>query len=158
MGVLLREGYRFLKRLTEHIAGVPELNDALVEGVLFTIRNVQSDENLALLFAPETAGITTSVPGASEALFGITAEFLRPFFEAARANGTLRACVDVDEAAEWVLRAILSLVSFDGLHARDDAAIRSFIRCFLVPAILSETVEGLAPQTRARRRTPLRAR
>ena len=152
LGVLLREGNRFLDRLSVRIADEPELAEAIVEGVLFTIRAIQSDENLALLFAPEAAGITTSIAGASEALFDITAQFLRPYFETAQVGGTLRAGVDLDEAAEWVLRAILSMVTFDGTRQRDDGELRRYLRTFLVPAL----VELPTPPARPRRRAPLR--
>jgi AcrR family transcriptional regulator len=155
LGVLLREGNRFLERLSIRIADEPELSEAIVEGVLFTIRAIQSDENLALLFAPEAAGITASVAGASDALFDITAQFLRPYFEAAQDGGTLRAGVDLDEAAEWVLRAILSMVSFDGPRQRGDDDLRRYLRTFLVPALVSPQTP--AP-TRPRRRAPLRTR
>lgn len=157
LGVLLREGNRFLDRLSVRIAGEPDLSEAIVEGVHFTIRAIQSDENLALLFAPEAAGITTSIAGASEALFDITAQFLRPYFEAAQAGGTLRGGVDLDEAAEWVLRAILSMVTFDGPRPRGDDDLRRFLRTFLVPAL----VAGGSPAgnaARPKRRAPLRSR
>jgi AcrR family transcriptional regulator len=155
LGVLLREGNRFLERLSVRIADEPELSEAIVEGVLFTIRAIQSDENLALLFAPEAAGITTSIAGASDALFDITAQFLRPYFEAAQDGGTLRAGVDLDEAAEWVLRAILSMVSFDGPRQRGDDDLRRYLQTFLVPALVSPQVPA---STRPRRRAPLRTR
>lgn len=157
LGVLLREGNRFLDRLSVRIADEPELSEAIVEGVLFTIRAIQSDENLALLFAPEAAGITTSIAGASEALFAITAQFLRPYFEVAQEAGTLRSGVDLDEAAEWVLRSILSLVAFDGPRQRGDDDVRRFLRTFLVPALAPADPPRPTP-ARARRRAPLRSR
>ncbi|HVX17487.1 MAG TPA: TetR/AcrR family transcriptional regulator [Acidimicrobiales bacterium] len=156
LGVLLREGNRFLERLSARIADVPELSDAIVEGVLFTIRAIQSDENLALLFAPEAAGITTSIAGASEALFDMTAHFLRPYFETAQQSGTLRAGVDLDEAAEWVLRAILSMVTFDGPRQRRDDDLRRYLWTFLAPALVAGP--ATAPSPRPRRREPLRSR
>lgn len=157
LGVLLREGNRFLDRLSVQIAEEPDLPEAIVEGVLFTIRAIQSDENLALLFAPEAAGITTSIAGASAALFDITAQFLRPYFEAAQGDGTLRGGVDLDEAAEWVLRSILSLVAVDGPRPRDDDEIRRFLRTFLVPALVPVAPTQPAP-ARPKRRAPLRSR
>lgn len=153
LGVLLREGNRFLERLSHRIADEPDLSQAIVEGVLYTIRAIQSDENLALLFAPEAAGITTSIAGASEALFDITAQFLRPYFEAAQEGGTLRSGVDLDEAAEWVLRAILSMVTFDGTRQRDDEDLRRYLRTFLLPALVAGATQLPA---RPRRRAPLR--
>lgn len=156
LGVLLREADRFLERLGERIAVEPDLAEAILEGTVFTIRAIQSDQNLTLLFAPEVAGVTTSIAGASEALFEITAQFLRPYFEAAQAGGTLRSGVDLDEAAEWVLRSIVSMVTFDGTRQRDDAELRRYLGTFLVPALVAG--ESAPPPARPRRRAPLRAR
>src|SRR5688572_6715027 len=85
LGVLLMEARRFLARLQKRIAAQSNISDAIVEGVLFTVDAVRADANLALLFTPETAGVTESIVGASDTLFATTAGFLRPYFEAAKA-------------------------------------------------------------------------
>lgn len=158
LGVLLREAGRFLDRLTTQINRAPSFDRAVVDGVLFTVDAVRADENLALLFAPEAIGITTAIAGASEALFKLTAEFLRPFFEAARDSGQLRTGVDLDEAAEWTLRAVLSMLTVQGPVERRPAEQRRFLSTFLVPALVPEPQPAAPPVPRARRRTsPKRA-
>lgn len=153
--VLQRDAGRFLDRLTAVIAGQPDLASALVDGVLYTIDAVQTDNNLALLFVPEAVGITTAVAGASEVLFGLTAELLRPFFETARAAGELRAGVDLDDAAEWVQRTVLSLLTFPGPVQRSPEEQRRFLRTFLVPALVTrhrpEATAPALPRERAER-------
>ena len=122
---------------------------------LYTIDAVQTDNNLALLFVPEAVGITTAVAGASEVLFGLTAELLRPFFETARAAGELRAGVDLDDAAEWVQRTVLSLLTFPGPVQRSPEEQRRFLRTFLVPALVTrhrpEATAPALPRERAER-------
>lgn len=137
LGVLLRDGGRFLEVLGHQLDAAPDLETAIVDGVLHTLAAVEQDENLALLFAPETAGLTTSLAGASDALFGMTALFLRPYFEKARADGTLRIDLDLDDAAEWTLRAILTLITVDGPRTRTEAQLRSFLQTYLVPALIA---------------------
>jgi AcrR family transcriptional regulator len=136
LGVLLMEARRFLARLQKRIAAQPNISDAIVEGVLFTVDAVRADANLALLFTPETAGVTESIVGASDTLFSTTAEFLRPYFEAAKASGTLRAEVDVDEAAEWIVRCIISLLTVSDPRRRTKAQQKKLLRTFLVPALV----------------------
>jgi len=151
LGVLLREAGRFLDRLTTEINREPTFDRAVVNGVLFTVDAVRADENLALLFAPEAIGITTSIAGASEALFKLTTEFLRPFFEAARESGQLRADIDIDEAAEWTLRAVLSMLTVQGPVERSRAQQHRFLSTFLVPALVAPTATApTAPRTRRR--------
>lgn len=137
LGVLLREAGRFLGRLRDKLAAQPDLETAVVTGVIFTVKAVRADENLALLFAPEAAGVTGSVAGASAALFDVTAEFLKPLFQAAQESGQLRPGVDLDDAAEWTLRTILSLLTVTGPRQRSAAEQYRYLQTFLVPALVA---------------------
>jgi AcrR family transcriptional regulator len=137
MGVLLREGERFLGGLGRLMEATGSVQDAIIEGVVLTLAAIRRDENLALLFAPEAAGVTTSVAGASDALFDLTAQFLRPHLERGRADGTLRPGLDLDEAAEWTLRTILTLVTVEGPRERTEAQLRSFLHTYLAPALIT---------------------
>lgn len=153
LGVLLRDANRFLDRLGVEINREPEFERAIVNGVIFTVKAVRADANLAMLFAPEAVGITTSIAGASNALFELTTDFLRPFFEAAQANGDLRSDIDLDEAAEWTLRVVLSMLTVPGPIERRLAEQRRFLSTFLVPAL------GVAPaMAPPKRSSPSRTR
>jgi hypothetical protein len=67
----------------------------------------------------------------------MTALFLRPYFEKGRADGSLRIDLDLDEAAEWTLRAILTLITVKGPQTRTQAQLRSFLQTYLVPALIA---------------------
>lgn len=152
LGVLRREADRFLERLAAKIDRTRRFEDALVTGVLFTVETVRSDQNLALLFAPETVGITTSIAGASELLFEMTSEFLRPRLSLARQAGSVRDDIDLDEAAEWTLRTILSLLSVRPPAPRTEADTRRFLSTFLVPALAAPaTAKGATRRRRTKR-------
>lgn len=109
LGVVLREANVFLDSLQRRVQRQSNLADAVVEGILYTVASVRKNQNLALLFAPEVAGQTTTIAGASTALFELTTDFLRPIFEQASGEGQLRDGVVAEDAAEFVLRMILSL-------------------------------------------------
>jgi hypothetical protein len=134
LGVLLRE--RFLDRLTAEIDREPDFDRALINGVLFTVDAVRADQNLALLFTSDAIGITTAVAGASAALFSLTTDFLRPFFRAAQEAGRVRADIGLTEAAEWTLRAVLSLLTVRGPVGRMPAEQHWCLTTFLVPAFV----------------------
>lgn len=68
-------------------------------------------------------GLRAMVPG--------MATFWRPYVEAARDAGEIRADVDVDVAAEWIIRAVVSLVTMPP----DAATARRFVDDFLVPSL-----------------------
>lgn len=136
LGVLLREAERFLERLRRRVAEQPDLGQALIAGVLYTMKSVNSDENLALLFAPEAVGTTSAIAGASAALFSITGDFLRPIFEAARARGELRPDIDIDDASEWLMRVILSFLTVQGPKSRNKAETAKFLEDLLLPSLV----------------------
>lgn len=150
LGVLLRDGQRFLERLQSRLGPEISFVDSIVEGILFTVDAVRADANLSILFTPEAAGVTESVAGASEALFSLTSDFLRPHFEAARSAGQLRSRIDLDEAAEWILRTIMSLLTVRGPRARTAAEQRRYLLTFVVPALAADPPPP--PRVRAMRR------
>lgn len=152
LGVLMREAERFLGRLGKRLQRGVDFPAAIADGVLFTLGAVRADPNLALLFAPEAAGVTGSIAGASEALFAASADFLRPLLTSARETGQLREGVDPEEAAEWILRTILSLLTVRGPVERTEAATRRYLLTFLVPALATHAPPA-GPSTRRRRAT-----
>ena len=154
LGVLMREANRFLDRLQERVTTQATLADAIIEGVLFTVKAARDDPHLALLFAPDAAGETITVAGASEALFARTAEFNRPWLTAAQADGQLREGIDVEEASEWLLRTILSLLTVQGPVLRTQAEQRRYLRTFLVPALVADPPPAEAARRRRTRRAP----
>lgn len=136
LAVVLREANMFLAALRRRVQRQSNLADAIVEGILFTVAAVRDNEHLALLFAPEVAAQTTTIAGASTALFELTTDFLRPIFDQARAEGQLREGVVAEDAAEFVLRMILSLLAVDGPRRRSEAKEREFVRTFCAGAIV----------------------
>ena len=138
LGVVLREGREFLASLGRRVQREQTLGDAIVEGVLYTVAAVRRNDHLALLFAPDVAGHTTSIAGASAALYELTQDFLRPIFEQARIAGQLRDGILSEDAAEFVLRMILSLLSVAGPRKRSQAKEREFLRIYCAGAIVRE--------------------
>ena len=137
LGVLMREGRRFLDRLAAILADEADFGIALTEGILFTIAGIRGDDKLALLFTSDAAGTTGSVAGASEAIFALTTEFMRPFIEAAATSGQLRPGLEVDEASEWMLRTVLSFLMVQGPVERDESTLRRYLTTYFLPAVVN---------------------
>jgi len=75
------------------------------------------------------AGLRQALPG--------MALFWRPYLEAARERGEVRADLDIGSAAEWVMRIVLSLVTVPGevVDTADPASVRRFVGQFLVSGL-----------------------
>ncbi|HEX5367367.1 MAG TPA: TetR/AcrR family transcriptional regulator [Acidimicrobiales bacterium] len=137
LGVVLRDVHEFLEALGRRIRR-EDLTEAIVEAVLYTVSVVRRNDNLALLFAPEVAGQTSTIAGASSTLFRVTSEFLRPILDAAGAERRLRPGVEPEDAAEFVLRVILSLLAVRGPRHRVGEDERRFVRVYCAGAIVEE--------------------
>lgn len=156
LAVLMREVGRFIADLQALVVEQSDLATAIVEGVIYTVRAVQGDPNLALLFTGEAAGMTINVAGTSEALFRANAQFLHPILGQASESGQLREDVSLDDAAEWILRVILSVLSVTGPTSRDDDSLRRLLDQFLVPALVATPANEppVATDVERKRRLP----
>ena len=136
LGVLLREAGELLGALQTRVQRETTLADVIVEGVMFTVDAVRENENLALLFASEVAGQTTVIAGASKVIFRVAADFLAPVVAAARLDGELRDGIENGDAAEFVLRTILSLLTVTGPEGRSEARTREYVRTYCAGVII----------------------
>ena len=135
--VILRATERYLEKIQPRIANKPDLGSAVLEFVEVTIRAAKRDETIGLLFKSDDhlAGVGFA-EGTSAALFELVTEFLRPVFAAHWAH--VRPGVSVDEAAEWILRTILSLLTVRGPRDRSREGLHALLQRFLLPAIVGE--------------------
>lgn len=112
-----------------------EFGESLVEAAEYLLTSIRQSPKLQLLLQREGPGFSSTIAGASEALFRQWATDVGPYLASAQAAGLLRDDMDAAEAAEWILRAILSLLMVEGPshHSADDE--RRLLRTFVVPAL-----------------------
>ena len=63
-------------------------------------------------------------------------DVFQPMLGTARDNGLLRDNVDDAMMMDWILRSLVSLLSFHSYHTRDKLTQRTFLEKMLVPALL----------------------
>lgn len=145
--VLIREGRRNAHVVLEAIARAASLQDSITDGILAAVERIQADEHLTYLFSPEILGPASRLEGAGARLVDVTAELVGPVIEAGRRTGQVPDDLDDRDAAEWTLRIFLSLLAFEGPHARTRTELREFVRRFAVAPLLART-GSQAPQRR----------
>lgn len=134
LGVILRDTDRYLDRVRTRIARQASLADAIVEFVELSVRSARRDPSLGLLFSVDEARATGGrIAGSSVALFERIEAFFDPVFEQWRDQ--LRPEIDPADATEWIVRAMLSLLTLDGPRRRSRDTTRALLRTYLVPAI-----------------------
>ena len=134
LAVGIREVGRFAGETARKVARQPTASDALVEGVMLTIAAVRARPALALLFAPDAAGHTSALVGGSDALHRATTEFLEPLFDEGKRSGNLRSDLRAADAAEWIIRIVMSLATSPS--RRRPADQRRMLREYFVPAFV----------------------
>ncbi|WP_324189227.1 MULTISPECIES: TetR/AcrR family transcriptional regulator [Nocardia] len=142
-GVILRTASRYLGRIRGPLAGQPDLGSAVLAFVEITVRAATRDKSIAVLFVSDDrlAGIGLT-ENTSVALFELVTEFLRPVF--ARHSNDLQPGISVDDAAEWILRTILSLLTVRGPRRRSPDGLQTYLRRYLLPAIVVPGAESVS--------------
>ncbi|MEY8014724.1 MULTISPECIES: TetR/AcrR family transcriptional regulator [Mycobacteriaceae] len=140
-GVILRTTERYLRSIAPRIAEHADLGSAIVDFVEVTVRAAQREPIIGVLFGSDDdlAGVGLA-EGTSVALFDLVAEFLRPVFK--ERWDQLGSGMSVDDAAEWILRVILSLIAVRGPRQRSPDGLNTFLRRFLLPSLLSTAESG----------------
>src|SRR3954447_2682787 len=120
----------FLTRLGDHVRDEPDLNSLVAEGLRFARHSLQSHELLQKILETEPERLLGLLTTESARTVPFIAAFLYPYLERERAAGRLREGVDVERAADYLARMVLSLMGSPGRWDFDD------------PAQLAELVRG----------------
>jgi AcrR family transcriptional regulator len=108
---------------------------ALVDAAVYLLSAIRSSPKLQLLLQREGPGFTSTISGASEALFRQWIRDVAPYLAHAQTEGLLRNDLDAAETAEWVLRVILSLLTIDGPRHHTPEEERRLMTTFVIPAL-----------------------
>ncbi len=136
-GVVIREAERFFDRLRPRINAEPDLGSAILEFVQVTLRAARRDPNMAIMFnSDEGLNASGILAESSVELFEMVTELFRPLFEQHALS--VQSSVSVEDASEWILRTVLSLLTVRGPMRRSKAALDSYLSRLLLPAIVTE--------------------
>jgi AcrR family transcriptional regulator len=115
-----------------------DVAEAMVEILVHTLEVIRRSPKLSSLLVAEKESVRSTLDGASARLFDYLAVDIVLGLEAAQAVGFVRAELDVNEAAEWIIRAGLSILTVPGPVERDSAELRRFLTTFLRPALIPD--------------------
>jgi AcrR family transcriptional regulator len=121
---------RFWARAAARVSAQRGIGNQVVEAVRIALEH-EPGALLLRLKAEEPDAFAATVGEGLRAMMPGMAAFWRPYLEAARTAGEVRPDLDVDRAAEWVIRVVVSLVTMPP----DDADVRRFVDDFLVRSL-----------------------
>lgn len=125
----------FLDRLAQHVHGLDDPVEAMVEGVLFSLADVRRTPHLGILLTGMDAGAHPDSLVSDEArAFGMT--MINRFDVDWRQFGYDDA--SLPDLVEYVLRTMQSLFISPGNPPRETAELRRYLRRWMGPAILAQ--------------------
>ena len=120
-----REVARFWGQLADAVRDLPAIEDRLVAGILDARRRIDTNELLQRLLASEPDDL---LPRLFES-DSLVHEVLRGYLRDLLVREQLRSGIDVDEAADYVTRMLLSHVATAGRwDLADEADVRRLVR------------------------------
>lgn len=127
---------RFLGALAEATYGAPDLATMLEDGLVFARNAIREHVLLQRMIAVEPERLLPLLSTESHRVRPVIAAYLLPNLEIEARAGRIRAGVDLEVAADYLARMILSVIATPGtLDVDDPAAVSEFVRTELLGAI-----------------------
>jgi AcrR family transcriptional regulator len=120
---------RFWGRLATAVADLPTLEDRLVAGLVIGRKVMTRSRILANLMDPDLAELIAAVQPSEPLIHGVIRDYMREALEVEADAGGLRDDVDLDAAADYLMRMTLSwLGSPAGVDLTDEEQTRAVVR------------------------------
>lgn len=137
--VTVRECERHIDQIRSAMQGSEDLEGRIATGVLAGVARIRDDDHLRFLYSNEILDRDRGIPGAAEAMIRGTRDFMQPVIEQARADGSVPDDLSDDDIAEWLVRMVLSLLSFEGQPGRSAEQMHEYVKTFAVRPLLRGT-------------------
>jgi AcrR family transcriptional regulator len=141
LAVLARESAAMAADSEEHLAGVADPLERILEGMLFSIEQIGRRPVHAAVFGGESAAWAASQAIQEEALQGIGEAGVRPLLAAAISDGSVSE-QDMKDLVDWILRILISYAAVPGHGGRDPQQIRRQLASWFLPAFEALMVAG----------------
>ena len=139
LGVASRQSSALAAEAMNYLAQFNTISDWMVEGLLFTLRELPHRRVFASLVTSLDSRASGSLFLGSTGLVQIGVNVLQPIFANAKAQGLLRDDVDPEMLVEWLLRVLWTYLNAPSQVATDEEGMRKLFRMMLIPAVLKDS-------------------
>jgi AcrR family transcriptional regulator len=139
LGVASRQSANLAADAISYLSRFDNISDWLVEGLLFTLRELPKRPVFASLVTSLDSRASGSLFLGSTGLIQIGVNVLRPMFANAKEQGLLRDDIDLDMLIEWLLRVLWTYLNAPSQAAADEEGMRKLFHMMLIPAVLKDT-------------------
>jgi AcrR family transcriptional regulator len=137
-GVASRQSSNLAAEAIAYLSKYDDIADWLVEGLIFTLRELPKRPVFAALVTSLDSRSATNLLLGSSGLIQIGVDVLHPMFEAAKRQALLRDDIDIDLLIEWLLRVLWTYLNAPSRIATDEDGMRRLFRMMLIPAVLKD--------------------
>jgi len=128
----------YFNTLADHVRDAPDLEQLLERGLVYAHRSVTDHEVLRKILDTEPERLLPLLTVESARTLPFIADFLHPYLAREAEEGRLRPGVELDRAAEYLARCILSLINAPGRWDFDDPAqVHELVRGELLGGIVA---------------------
>jgi AcrR family transcriptional regulator len=110
----------YFNRLADHVRDAPTLAELLRRGLAYAYRSIADHAVLRKMMDTEPERLLPLLTTEAAKSLPFIADFLLPYLRREAEAGRLRPGVDIDRAAEYLARSILSLIGAPGRWNLDD--------------------------------------
>ena len=139
LGVASRQASALAAEAINYLGQFNTISDWMVEGLLFTLREMPSRPVFASLVTSLDSRASGSLLLGSTGLVQIGVNVLQPMFANAKEQGLLRDDVDPEMLVEWLLRVLWTYLNTPSQVATDEEGMRKLFRMMLIPAVLKDS-------------------
>jgi AcrR family transcriptional regulator len=138
LGVASRQASSLATEAISYLQQFSTISDWLVEGLLFTLREMPKRPVFASLVTSLDSRASGSLLLGSTGLIQIGVNVLGPMFGSAKEQGLLRDDIDPEMLIEWLLRMLWTYLNAPSQVATDEEGMRKLFRMMLIPAVLKD--------------------
>ena len=129
--------HRIEARLAEAVYDAPDFASLLQDGLVFAHRAIQEHEVLRKVLETEPERLLPLITVEQNRVLDFITAFLLPYLEREQRAGRIRPRVDLQAAAQYVARLVLSLIASPGRWDMEDPEqVRVLVREELLGGIL----------------------
>jgi AcrR family transcriptional regulator len=129
---------RYFIRLADHVRDAGDLARLLEDGLVFARRSLLEHELLQKILLTEPERLLGLLSTEATKTLPFIADFIVPYLVREQRAGRLRPDVEIDAAADYLARSVLSLIGAPGsFDLEDPDQVRSLVRVELLGGILT---------------------
>ena len=136
LAVASRQATNLATDAMAYLGKFDDISDWLVEGLLYTLRELPNRPVLASLVTSLDSRSGTTLFLGSTGMIEIGVKVLEPMFGMAKQQGLVREDIDLEFLIEWLLRVLWTYLNAPSQVTDDEEGMRRLFRMMLIPAVL----------------------